>query len=130
MNKLVKKATVGATAILLSFGPIATLGSNNTVQAASKIRVSYTLKNVNKKKIASKKLTLKKNTTVMAGLKKAWKVSENKGFVTQIHGHSQNQGKKIYWMYYVNGKMANVGANQYKLHNKDHVTWILEKSKF
>lgn len=153
MSKRIKKLVTAVVALLMTVGTISfSAGNTNNqkqtannpttvVQAAKhhrrhhrrhskRIRVSFTLKNVKRHKIASKSLRVKKNTTVMTAMKKAWKVKETKGFVTSIHGHSQNAKKKIYWMYYVNGKLASVGASQYKLHNKDHVTWILEKSKY
>ncbi|WP_374955780.1 hypothetical protein [Lactobacillus bombicola] len=40
---------------------------------SNKITVAYTL-NVNKKNIKNKKVKLSKHATVMAGLKKAWRV--------------------------------------------------------
>lgn len=101
----------------------------NTAQAKSssnKIKVTYTLKK-NKKQIAKKTVKLKKNQSVMKGLKKAWKVDEKGGFVSSIDGHKQNDKKKIYWTYTVNKKQVNVGANKKKLHNKDHVEFKLAK---
>lgn len=101
----------------------------NTAQAKSssnKIKVTYTLKK-NKKQIAKKTVKLKKNQSVMKGLKKAWKVDEKSGFVSSIDGHKQNDKKKIYWTYTVNKKQVNVGANKKKLHNKDHVEFKLAK---
>ncbi|KRL68267.1 DUF4430 domain-containing protein [Companilactobacillus versmoldensis] len=122
-----KKLASLLVALLLLIG-VATPAT--TAQAKSKksnnIKVTYVLKK-NKKQIAKKKITLKKNSSVMKGLKKGWKVSEKDGFITKIDGHKQNDKKKIYWTYTVNKKTVNVGANKKKLHNKDHVQFKLSK---
>ncbi|MBL3530504.1 DUF4430 domain-containing protein [Companilactobacillus zhachilii] len=99
-----------------------------TVQASSNktIKVTYTLKK-NKKQIAKKTLKLKKGATVTTGLKKGWKVTDKKGFISEIDGHKQNNKKKIYWTYTVNKKQVNVSADKKKLKNKDHVEFKLSK---
>ena len=38
-------------------------------------------------------------------------------------------GDGIYWIYYVNGTMGQVGANQYRLKPGDKIEWKLEKEK-
>lgn len=48
------------------------------------------------------------------------------GFITSIEGVSQNEGEGKYWMYYVNGEMAEVGAQDYKLEPGDEVTFDLQ----
>lgn len=124
MNKLVKKLGLLFTVILLSLGAVGIAdASNNQVQAAKTIKVTYTLKK-NNKKIAKKTVKVKKHTTVLAALKKCWKVKSSGGFVTSIHGYSQNKSKNIYWMYKLNNKWANA-ANKVYLHNKDKVVWNL-----
>lgn len=95
-------------------------------KSTKNIKVTYVLKK-NKKKIAKKTLTLKKNTTVSKGLKKAWKVTDKDGFITKIDGHKQNTKKKIYWTFTVNKKQVNVSADKKKLHNKDKVEFKLSK---
>ena len=99
-----------------------------TVQASAtkNIKVTYTLKK-NKKQIAKKTITLKKNSTVTQGLKKGWKVTDKGGFISKIDSHKQNNKKKIYWTYTVNKKQVNVSADKKKLHNKDHVEFKLSK---
>lgn len=125
MKTLVKKATLIVTASFLAVGTGAGITANNQVKAASRIRVTYTLKNF-KKRIASKHVHVRRGTTVLGGLRKAWKVKASNGFVTSIHGYHQNKGKKIFWVYTVNGKWAQA-ANRVKLHNHDHVVWTRKK---
>ncbi|MFD1471944.1 DUF4430 domain-containing protein [Companilactobacillus mishanensis] len=122
-----KKITSIIVALLLLIG-IAAPATNAQAKSAnnSKIKVTYTLKN-NKKQIGKKTITLKKNQSVMKGLKKGWKVDEKGGFVSAIDGHKQNDKKKIYWTFTVNKKQVNVGANKKKLHNKDKVEFKLSK---
>lgn len=125
MKTLVKKATLIFTVGFLTAGTGIAATTNENVEAASRIRVTYTLKN-NKKHIASKRIHVKRGTTVLGGLRKAWKVRSTNGFVTSIHGYSQNKSKKIFWTYTVNGKWAQA-ANRVKLHNHDHVVWTRSK---
>ncbi len=97
-----------------------------TVQAASKVRVTYTL-NVNDKKYKQQSVKLPKHSTVMQGLKKLWRVKSTNGFITSIDGKSQDAGKKVYWTYTINDKFANKGAAQQKVANKDKVKFTLAK---
>ena len=146
MKKISKKLALILTALLLALGTIGSfndeLNNNNevtTVQAARHhhrrhhkkrhhhtIRVTYVLKNF-KHRIGKKTIHVRKGTTVMRGLKRCWKVRETKGFVTSIHGYGQNKSKHIYWTYTVNGKYANKGASQTKLHNHNRITWTRHK---
>jgi len=48
------------------------------------------------------------------------------GFITSIEGVSQDEGTQTYWIYYVNGEMAAVGARDYGVQDGDEVTWRLE----
>lgn len=47
--------------------------------------------------------------------------------VTGIEG-VDGTAQKMYWMYSVNGKEAQVGASQYTLHDGDTIDWQLSKS--
>jgi len=122
-----KKFTAFLASLLMLLGVFAPATATNAQASATKnIKVTYTLKN-NKKQIAKKTITLKKNATVTQGLKKGWKVTDKGGFVSKIDGHKQNNKKKIYWTYTVNKKQVNVSADKKKLHNKDHVEFKLSK---
>lgn len=52
---------------------------------------------------------------------------EPSGFITSINGVSQDASKGMYWLYYVNGEMGQVGASQYVVKDGDIITWKLEK---
>jgi uncharacterized lipoprotein len=46
-------------------------------------------------------------------------------FVTAIEGVEQDEGKKLAWLYYVNGKAADKGASEIKLEPGDVEWWDL-----
>jgi hypothetical protein len=48
-------------------------------------------------------------------------------YVTEINGQEALNSKKEYWAFYVNGKMAEVGAGSYKLKDGDKIEWKIEK---
>ncbi len=48
-------------------------------------------------------------------------------YVTEINGIEAQVSKKEYWAFYVNGKMAEVGAGSYKLKEGDKIQWQIEK---
>ncbi len=47
-------------------------------------------------------------------------------FVTTIDGLTADASKRKYWAFYVNGKLADVGAGSYKLQNGDKIVWKIE----
>lgn len=51
---------------------------------------------------------------------------EDGGFVTSINGVSQDTAANKYWMYYINGELAQVGAGTYIVQEGDEITWKLE----
>lgn len=62
-------------------------------------------------------------------MKRNLEVEEKDGFITSIEGHNQDEDSNKYWLYTVNGEMAEVGANQFELHDKDEVIFTLEELK-
>lgn len=48
------------------------------------------------------------------------------GFVQSIEGHEQDEDEGLFWMYYINEEMAEVGAGEYEPQNNDQVEWKLE----
>ena len=51
---------------------------------------------------------------------------EEGGFVTSINGISQDPGANKFWLYYVNGEFAQVGAGDYIVQEGDEIIWKLE----
>lgn len=74
-------------------------------------------------------LNFNKGEKLLDVMKRNLEVSEKDRFITSIEGHSQDEKTNKYWLYTVNGKMAEVGANQFELHDKDEVVFTLEELK-
>ncbi|MCL4363786.1 DUF4430 domain-containing protein [Patescibacteria group bacterium] len=48
-------------------------------------------------------------------------------YVTSINGKEASASKREYWAFYVNGKLADVGAGSYQLKAGDKIEWKIEK---
>lgn len=48
-------------------------------------------------------------------------------YVTEINGIIAQDSKKEYWAFYINSKMATVGAGSYQLKQGDKIEWKIEK---
>jgi hypothetical protein len=66
-------------------------------------------------------------TNAMRALDEVAEIETDSGgkFVTAIEGVEQNTGKKLAWLYYVNGKPAQKGAAEVKLEAGDVEWWDL-----
>jgi hypothetical protein len=60
-------------------------------------------------------------------LKEKTKVGQdNVGMVVSIDGMKANSEKREFWGFYVNGKMAETGAADYKTKDTDVINWKIE----
>lgn len=77
--------------------------------------------------ILEKKVSLETHDSVMDILKKNTRIETafGGGFVTQINGVPAvpDSKEKKYWLYYVNGILAQVGAMGYFPNNNDVIWW-------
>lgn len=48
-------------------------------------------------------------------------------FVEEIEGKAQNPGERMYWIYYVNDKKAQVGVSSYIIQANDVITFKYEE---
>jgi hypothetical protein len=126
-----------ALIVLLCWSVIATISAvyfyqQYTSIGASMIQVSVTIDYGNGTSITHEKVRLFYNTTALDALMAVAKVSAtywpsfDATFVDAINGVANNPDDMNYWMYYVNGEHAAVGADKYLLHNGDHVEWKYE----
>lgn len=76
--------------------------------------------------LAERELEFEEGDTVLETLEKHFDVEATDGFVSSIEGATQSKDDQLYWMYYVNGEMADVGAADYQLSSGDLVEWRLE----
>lgn len=77
--------------------------------------------------IAKEEVTVAMGTSVLKALQGQFPVKAEDGFVTEIEGHVQEPDAGRYWMYQVNGKDAQVGAQDYLLQEGDVVVFDLSK---
>lgn len=59
-------------------------------------------------------------------MKENYDIEETDGFIESIEGYSQDAEADIYWMFYVDGEMGEVGAAEYTPENADQIEWRLE----
>ena len=116
------------TFLILLFAGGCSTQSNGTNQSkpTNTIRVTYQIKD-SSQSLGTKKVSVKKGAKVETGLKKAWPTKIQKGMVTEINGHKQNNKNDEYWLYTINGKKANKGVAQQQVHNKNKIVFKLEK---
>ena len=78
-------------------------------------------------KVVLAKESVPADETAMRSLDRVADIDTDSGgkFVTAIEGVEQNTGKKLAWLYYVNGKPANKGAAEVKLAAGDVEWWDL-----
>lgn len=99
-----------APAGLMKVKLIINSGASNVYE--SSINEGSTVFDLLKKIDSEKKLNLKYQESSMGV------------FVEEIQGVKNNAGKNEYWLYKVNGKVANMGASLYKLKDNDEVEWF------
>ncbi len=68
-----------------------------------------------------KTVTVEEGDSVMDVLEENFTVEENDGFVTSIDGIGQDTTKGVYWMYDVNGEMAQKGAEEQLVEEGDEI---------
>jgi hypothetical protein len=78
-------------------------------------------------KVLIDKVSVAPDETALRSLDRVADIDTDSGgkFVTSIEGVEQNTGKKLAWLYYVNGKAAKKGAAEVKLAAGDVEWWDL-----
>ncbi len=104
--------------------------NSNTDSTSSEYKLQATIELIEDGESFKKEtLSFNEGEKLLDVMKRNLEVSEKDGFITSIEGHSQDENSNKYWLYTVNGKMAEVGANQFELHDKDEVVFTLEELK-
>lgn len=78
------------------------------------------------KDFLTKEVKVKEGATVYDALSAAFPIKAEKGFITEINGHSQDEKASKYWLYTINGKMAEKGATETPLKAGDKVVFNLQ----
>lgn len=72
-------------------------------------------------------VTFEEGDSVLEILDAAYDIEETNGFITAIDGLKQDESKNIYWMYKVNGEMADKGAGELEPKAGDKIEFYQEK---
>ncbi|GFH42437.1 hypothetical protein Hs30E_09880 [Lactococcus hodotermopsidis] len=92
----------------------------------AKTTATITLDFENDQKIdETKTITIAKNQSLLEALKENFKIEETDGFITAIDDHAQDTAANKYWLFNINGKMADKGAADIQLKKGDEVAFYL-----
>lgn len=72
------------------------------------------------------KVSFEEGDTVLEVLKDNYEVKEKDGFITSIDGIEQDTKANKYWLFKVNGKMADKGADQITVKDGDSIEFYQE----
>ena len=130
MKKILKLLLIAVLPLMLFAAGCSNQSNNesNKAESSSVSKQTATIKVVDKTKsktLGNKKVSFKKGETILAALKKNYKVTESKGFVSAIDGVQQDDKAGAYWTFTVNGKDATKGAGDIKLAPYDKVVFKL-----
>lgn len=88
--------------------------NSNTDSTSSEYKLQATIELIEDGESFKKEtLSFNEGEKLLDVMKRNLEVEEKDGFITSIEGHSQDEKTNKYWLYTVNGKMAEVGANQF-----------------
>ncbi len=123
---------VAALVLVMSFGyfyrQMLQIKSSSTLHQNSLVSV---FQSIETKPPTSEQSAIISGTTALDLLKQTAKI-ETKGegvntYVVTINGRTASNTDKEYWAFYVNSKLASVGAGSYKLMPNDKIVWKIEK---
>lgn len=72
---------------------------------------------------------LQPETTLLEAMEIQYEIIDNEGFITSIAGYEQDKEANAYWLYEINGEMAQIGVAEYVLEDGDEITWNLKSSE-
>lgn len=122
MKKVIKPIVLMSSLLLLA---ACDKGESSKAVDSDDIKVTVSVKSEGEK-AEEKQVVVDKDDSVMDALEEGYEVEEDKGFVTEIDGHKQDPSKNLYWMYKVNGKMADKGAEEKVVKEGDKIEFYQE----
>lgn len=69
------------------------------------------------------------NYTLLELMERKFVVEHTNGFITSIQGREASNADSTAWFFDINGEMAMVGANQYRIKDNDVYHWDLRSWK-
>lgn len=112
--------------LFLSFLALAACSIEDKEEASDDVHYQATLVVTVDGKEDKKTVTVEQGDSVMDVLEDHHQVEEEGGMVTAINGVSQDPAAKTYWMYKVNDKMAEVGAEDLEVQEGDTIEFYME----
>lgn len=112
--------------LFLSFLTLAACSIEDKEEASDDVHYQATLVVTVDGKEDKKTVTVEQGDSVMDVLEDNHQVEEEGGMVTAINGVSQDPAAKTYWMYKVNDKMAEVGAEDLEVQEGDTIEFYME----
>lgn len=112
--------------LFLSFLTLAACSIEDKEEASDDVQYQVTLVVTVDGKEDKKTVTVEQGDSVMDVLEDNHQVEEEGGMVTAINGVSQDPAAKTYWMYKVNDKMAEVGAEDLEVQEGDTIEFYME----
>ena len=98
-------------------------------ETGKKISVEQKITGINKAE-ASQKYGIGVNKTALDLLRRSASVvakgDKENAYIVEINGRRVDDRKNEYWAFYLNGKMAQIGAGSYQLKNGDKIEWKIE----
>ncbi|WP_058307546.1 DUF4430 domain-containing protein [Gracilibacillus massiliensis] len=124
MKKITQLLSIIILAILLA-------GCGEDEATTEEVSVQLTITDqISDTTISDENITVESETTLLTVLEDNYDVEvSEEGFLTAIEGHQQNMEENHYWMYEINGEMANVGIADYQVKDEDHITFDLKKTE-
>ena len=71
-------------------------------------------------------LEVEEGAILLDVMKEHYELEEADGFISAINGYEQDEEAGKYWLFDLNGEMAEVGAAELELSDDDLVEWKLE----
>lgn len=102
--------------------------AKETVASSEKIgeKASITLVDGDKE-LSKKQVSFEKGQSLFDVLKETYAVEDDKGMITSIDGHPQNEKNNKYWVFTINDEQVNSGAKDVTLKKDDRVVFKLEQ---
>ncbi|MDY6065649.1 MAG: DUF4430 domain-containing protein [Finegoldia sp.] len=100
--------------------------STDTQKQGTKIQIVIN-DTVNNKEILTEEVVLEEGQNLQKYLEENQGAVFENGMMTELKGIKQDNDKKQYWMYYVNGEMAQVGIGDYQAKENDKVEFKFEQ---
>lgn len=102
--------------------------AKETVAGSEKIgeKASITLVDGDKE-LSKKQVSFEKGQSLFEVLKETYAVEDDKGMITSIDGHAQDEKNNKYWVFTINDEQVNSGAKDVTLKKDDRVVFKLEQ---